>query len=134
MAFGRFDTKAGPMAEINTTPLVDVMLVLLVVFMIATPVVTHTIKVELPQASSQASQAPPTAIHLSITESGQYFIDNQSIKSESLTQIFQQRKHQQTQLALYIRADKHAPFDAVAQAIQQASQQGITAVGFSTKP
>ena len=88
MAFGNEpigDDDSQPMAEINMTPLVDVMLVLLIVFMITIPVMQHAVKVELPQASSQRNDVKPESINLSISAKGQIFWNTSHIDLDTLS-------------------------------------------------
>lgn len=138
MAFGGFNNgKSGghAMAEINMIPLIDVMLVLLVIFMITAPMMTHSVKIDLPKASSEAQQPDKEAIDISIDVVGQLFWNNESVTreilNERLTQLFQER----AELAeLHLRADKDAPYHFVAETLADASKIGITQIGFISEP
>ena len=89
MAFGSFDKGPGaPMAEINTTPLVDVMLVLLVVFIITAPLLTQAVKVDLPKAAASAHEDKPEAIRLAIKAEGQLFWNDQPVTESELPARF----------------------------------------------
>ena len=110
MAFGGFNENQhqAPMAEINVTPMVDVMLVLLVIFIITAPLFTHAIKLELPNAPSQAAPEKPETITLAINAEG---------KPE-----------------LQLRADKATRYEVIAQVMSAAQNGGMTKIGFVTDP
>ena len=106
MAFGEeFDNGEEAMSEINMTPLVDVMLVLLIIFMLAVPVMTHTITVDLPQAGHKTSDTEPQIIHLSVTEDGQILLENETVSNEELQSRLQAAAQQQPQPAVHLSGD-----------------------------
>jgi biopolymer transport protein ExbD len=137
MAFGNEpigEDEAPPMAEINMTPLVDVMLVLLIVFMITLPVMQHAVKVELPQASSQKNEVKPESINLSISAKGQVFWNNSPIDIDTLTVYAQKAAQKSPQPEVQLRADKNVRYESVAQVLSTAKKSGLTKIGFVTEP
>jgi biopolymer transport protein ExbD len=127
------DDDSPPMAEINMTPLVDVMLVLLIVFMITIPVMQHSVKIELPQASSQKNDVKPESININISAKGQIFWNNSPIDIDTL-QIYAQTAAKKTpQPEVQLRADKNARYETVAQVLASSKRAGLTKVGFVTE-
>ncbi len=138
MAFGSFDKgKNGghAMAEINMIPLIDVMLVLLVIFMITAPLMTHSVKIDLTEASSQIQQPEKEAIDISIDATGQLFWNNDVVNRDELNaRLIRLFEEQGTEAELHIRADKDAPYHFVAETLANASKIGMTKMGFVSKP
>lgn len=137
MSFGNEplgDDDSPPMAEINMTPLVDVMLVLLIVFMITIPVMQHAVKVELPQASSQKNDVKPESITVNITASGQIFWNNSAINLDTLNIYAQTAAKKTPQPEVQLRADKNVRYESVAQVLSTAKRAGLTKIGFVTEP
>lgn len=137
MAFGNEpigEDETPPMAEINMTPLVDVMLVLLIVFMITLPVMQHAVKVELPIASSQKNLIEPESINLTISAKGQVFWNKSPIDLETLAIYTQTASKQQPQPEIQLRADKNVRYEAVAQVLSTAKRSGMTKISFVTEP
>lgn len=138
MAFGGFEqNKAGThtVAEINMIPLIDVMLVLLVIFMITAPLMTHSVKIDLPKASSEVQPPDKEAINLSIDTTGQLFWNEETVTRELLNQRLNQLFQERGELAeLYIHADKEVPYHFVAETLADASKIGITKMGFVSEP
>jgi biopolymer transport protein ExbD len=125
----------GPMSEINTTPLVDVMLVLLIVFMITIPVITHTVPVELPKVHNVATETKPENVNLSVNKEGQVFW-NQSLvpDSNALLERLKAVAVLQPQPEVHVRADKETRYEHVGRTILTAQRAGIMKVGFITEP
>jgi biopolymer transport protein ExbD len=123
------------MSEINTTPLVDVMLVLLIVFMITIPVITQTVPVELPKVRNEATKTKPENINLSINKEGQVFW-NQSLvpDNNTLLERFDSIARLQPQPEVHIRADQVTRYEYVGRVIVDAQRKGIMKVGFITEP
>ncbi len=121
------------MHEINMTPLVDVMLVLLVIFMITMPVIEHAVKVQLPRASSQRKQAPAATLQLSVDAEGRYFLGQQALASETLDKRLREEAAREPQPQLHIRGDKKVPYEYVAQAMAAAQRAGMGGIGFVTE-
>jgi biopolymer transport protein ExbD len=137
MAFGNEpigDDDSPPMAEINMTPLVDVMLVLLIVFMITIPVMQHAVKVDLPQASSQRNDVKPESINLSIGANGQLFWNSSPIDLNTLSIYAQTAAKKSPQPEVQLKADKNVRYESVAQVLSTAKRSGLTKIGFVTEP
>ncbi|HBH39084.1 MAG TPA: biopolymer transporter ExbD [Curvibacter sp.] len=134
MAFGTQDDTDEVMNEINMTPLVDVMLVLLIVFIITVPVMKHSVNVDLPQASSQREQVKPETLNLSVDASGNYFINESRVSDADLPRLLQAEAARQPQPDLHIRGDKAVRYERVAQAMAMAQQAGLRKIGFITEP
>ncbi len=127
------EDDSPPMAEINMTPLVDVMLVLLIVFMITIPVMQHSVKIELPQASSQKNDVKPESININISAKGQIFWNNAPIDLDTLQIYAQTAAKKNPQPEVQLRADKNARYETVAQVLANAKRAGLTKVGFITE-
>jgi biopolymer transport protein ExbD len=123
------------MSEINTTPLVDVMLVLLIVFMITIPVITHTVPVELPKVHNVATETKPENVNLSVNKEGQVFW-NQSLipDSNALLERLKAVAVLKPQPEVHVRADKETRYEHVGRTILTAQRAGIMKVGFITEP
>ncbi len=137
MAFGNEpigEDDSPPMAEINMTPLVDVMLVLLIVFMITIPVMQHAVKVDLPQASSQRNDVKPESINVSISANGQVFWNSSPIDLNTLSIYAQTAAKKSPQPEVQLKADKNVRYESVAQVLSTAKRSGLTKIGFVTEP
>ncbi len=134
MAFGTQDDTDEVMNEINMTPLVDVMLVLLIIFIITVPVMKHSVNVDLPQASSQREEVKPETIRLSVDASGAYYLNDSPVSEEALPARLQAEAARQPQPDLHIRGDKAVRYERVAQAMAMAQQAGLRKIGFITEP
>ncbi|KRB83959.1 MULTISPECIES: ExbD/TolR family protein [Oxalobacteraceae] len=134
MAFGGFndDKKQAPMADINVTPMVDVMLVLLVIFIITAPLFTHSIKLDLPNAQSTAAPEKPETISLSIDGEGKIFWNNDPIEQQELGNRLAVAAKKQPQPELQLRADKSTRYEIIAQVMSTAQTNGMTKMGFVT--
>jgi biopolymer transport protein ExbD len=138
MAFGGFDTREGPMrpmAEINTTPFVDVMLVLLVIFIITAPLLTHAIRLDLPSAQAPVSAEKPETITLSIdAQEKLYWNDAPVADAQALRERLQQAATRSPQPELHLRADQQVRYQRIAEVMSAAQQAGVTRIGFVTDP
>ena len=138
MAFGMQDATSDDdtevMNEINMTPLVDVMLVLLIIFMITVPVMKHAINVELPQASNERELMKPETIQLSVDAQGSYFLNQTAVSEEALVNQLLAEAAKEPQPELHIRGDKAVRYEFVAQAMATAKQAGLRKIGFITEP
>lgn len=134
MSFGQFNQEGGnpPIAEINTTPLVDVMLVLLVVFMITAPLMSQSIQVQLPQVQAGAHEDKPEAIRLTIDATEQVFWNDQAIEHAGLAARFTAASAQNPAIELHLRADQAVPYRVVANVIAAAQGNGVSKIGFLT--
>ena len=134
MAFGTQDETDEVMNEINMTPLVDVMLVLLIIFIITVPVMKHSVNIDLPRVSSQQELIKPQTLRLSVNAEGDYFIDDARISDADLAPRLQAAAAQNPQPDLHIRGDKAVRYERVAQAMAAAQQAGLHKIGFITEP
>lgn len=123
-----------PMSEINTTPLVDVMLVLLVIFIITAPLLTHAVKIDLPQATSQPIEDKPEIVSIAINESGQLFWNDVPLVQDELKQKLLQIADVKPQPELQIRADKATRYQILAEMMAEAQNAGVTKLGFVSNP
>jgi len=136
MAFGGFNDNShqAPMAEINVTPMVDVMLVLLVIFIITAPLFTHAVKLELPTAASAPAPEKPESITLSINAEGKLFWNNAAVNLDELGTRFATAAQKKPQPELQLRADKSTRYEVIAQVMSAAQTNGMTKIGFVTNP
>jgi biopolymer transport protein ExbD len=122
-------------STINTTPLVDVMLVLLIIFLITVPVINKTINVHLPDAVNLATQTKPENIVIAITPDGSIYWNNQLVPdSAALLKKVEDKAIVKPQPEIHIRADKDAQFQAVGRVLFAIQRGGIVKVGFITQP
>jgi biopolymer transport protein ExbD len=136
MAMGSFDARRhqGPMAEMNVVPLVDVMLVLLVIFIITAPLLTHAVKIDLPKAASRPNLTQPDHIELAIRQDGSLFWNGVPVRQEELGFRFAAEALHQPQPELHIHADRLAYYDAVAKVMAAAARAGLGRIGFVSDP
>jgi biopolymer transport protein ExbD len=134
MAFGTQDDTDEVMNEINMTPLVDVMLVLLIIFIITVPVMKHSVEVDLPRASSRPEDAKPETVRLSVDAQGAYYWNESRIDDRDLERMLRQAAAKNPQPELHIRGDKAVRYERVAQALSAAQRAGLRKIGFITEP
>ncbi|SEO38326.1 outer membrane transport energization protein ExbD [Duganella sp. CF517] len=138
MSFGAFNhhRQPGPMADINVTPMVDVMLVLLVIFILGAPMFTSAVKLDLPKAQAPASQpqAEAATVTLAIDGQGKIFWNNEPLEREALEARLVEAARQDPQPELQLRADKDTRYEVVAQVMAAAQTNGLTKLGFVTDP
>jgi biopolymer transport protein ExbD len=127
------DDDAGLMAEINMTPFVDVMLVLLIIFIVTLPVIQHSVKIELPKAASSASNSKPETIQVSIDAKGQIFWNTIPVSLDEYVSKAKQAASQEPIPEVNLRADKRVVYDAVAQVLSASKRNGLTKLGFVTE-
>jgi biopolymer transport protein ExbD len=120
------------MSEINMTPLVDVMLVLLIIFIITIPVVQHAVKVELPKVSSVRDHPPPKSLHLVVDAQGQFVLGTHPVEQNALESNLREHAAMDPQPQLYIRGDKQVPYERVVMAMTAAQRAGFVRIGFVT--
>ena len=136
MAFSSFNSSAGmqPMNEINTTPLVDVMLVLLVIFLITAPLLNQAVPVDLPKVDASQLSDTPTVIQLSIDENGDPFVNGIATEFDNLEAALKGAVPQdQSQTEVHLRADRHTEYERVAQAMASVNKAGLTRISFVTE-
>ena len=136
MAFASFDRKstAAPMADINMVPLIDVMLVLLVIFIVTAPLLTHAVKLDLPKVSSSPNQLKPEKIEFAIDAAGTLFWNGETVTREEAASRFAAAGRRQPQPEVHLRADQAVAYRFVAQTLADASKAGLTKVGFVSEP
>jgi biopolymer transport protein ExbD len=134
MAFGTQDDTDEVMNEINMTPLVDVMLVLLIIFMITVPVMKHSVDIDLPRASSQPQDAKPQTVRLSVDAQGQYWWNETQVTDSELPRLLGSEAARNPQPELHIRGDKNVRYERVAEAMAAAQRAGLRKIGFITEP
>jgi biopolymer transport protein ExbD len=134
MAVSLGGNSGGPMSEINVTPLVDVMLVLLIIFMITAPLMSHTITIELPTANPKTKEEPVVVppLDLAVKQDGSMFLDDRAVTDSELRAQFAVNAQKSPQPELQIRADKAAEFKIVKKIIGDAKDSGMVHVGFMT--
>jgi biopolymer transport protein ExbD len=124
----------APLSDINMVPLIDVMLVLLVIFLVTAPMLTHAVKVELPRAASSPNTSKPDTVQLSIDASHAVFWNGQMVDAAALNAHLLDAAAQQPQPELHIRAERSTPYEKVAQVMSEAARTGVTRIGFVTDP
>ena len=136
MAFGSFDRKnaSAPMAEINMVPLIDVVLVLLVIFIVTAPLMTHAVKLDLPKAVSQADIQKPEKIEFAIDAGGQLFWNGERLSREDALAKFIEAGQKRPQPEVYLRADQNVAYRYVAEMLADASKAGLSKVAFVSVP
>ena len=134
MAFGTQDDSDEVMNEINMTPLVDVMLVLLIIFIITVPVMQHAVSIDLPRVSNQPENAKPETIRLSVDAAGVYYWNDAPVSDSELSLQLQSAANRTPQPELHIRGDRAVRYERVALAIAQAQKAGLRKIGFITEP
>ncbi len=134
MAFGIQDDTDEVMNEINMTPLVDVMLVLLIIFIITVPVMKHSVNIDLPRASNEQQVIKPETVRLSVDAEGSFFLNDTKIGDDDLTPRLQVEAARNPQPNLHIRGDKAVRYERVAMAMAAAQQAGLRKIGFITEP
>ena len=136
MAFGGFNKSgdSAPMAEINMVPLIDVMLVLLVIFIITAPLLTHAVKIDLPRASSQPNITKPDNIQLGIRADGDVFWNGELVDAATLDVRMKSAAAINPQPELHIRADRTTEYQKVASVMAAAARAGLGKIGFVSSP
>ncbi len=134
MSFNMDDDDDDVLSEINMTPLVDVMLVLLIIFIITVPVLTHSVNIDLPRASNQPNVVKPQTITISVTQNGQVYWNELLVDKQQLSLKLQQVAAQQPQAEVHIRGDKKVDYEYVMQVMAEAQRNGVQKLGFITEP
>jgi len=136
MAFGDFGNKAhgAPMAEINMVPLIDVMLVLLVIFIITAPLLTHAVKIELPKAAAAAVSPQQARIDLSIDADGSLYWNGETVDRDTVVTRMRSAAQQQPVPELQLHADRNTRYETLAEVMSDASAAGLAKIGFVAEP
>ncbi len=135
MAFGRLERAAGtqPMSEINMTPLIDVMLVLLVIFMITAPLMTSSLKLDLPKTDGARPSDAPAFIAIGLNAQGQAFVGDVAVDKNQLVARIREAAQRNPQTEVHLRADQSVPYGRVAELIGWVQDGGLTRIGFVTE-
>jgi biopolymer transport protein TolR len=136
MAFGRFPraVQAKPFSDINVTPLVDVMLVLLVIFILTAPLLTSAIRLDLPQSKAAQGGEAPESLSLSLTASGELFVNDKPTALAELPTELARLATQKPNLEVQLRVDQAVPYGQVLELMGLAQQAGLSRIGFVTAP
>jgi biopolymer transport protein ExbD len=137
MAFGGFDSggsNARPLAEINLIPLIDVMLVLLVIFIITAPLLTHSVRLELPRASSAPTLAGSDRIQLAIDAERRFYWNGELVDRVAFRERLAAAGRLAPQPEIHLRADRTTPYETVAQVLADSARAGLTRIGFVSEP
>ncbi|HEX3635374.1 MAG TPA: biopolymer transporter ExbD [Paraburkholderia sp.] len=128
------DDDDGLMNEINMTPLVDVMLVLLIVFMVTIPVMRHAVKIDLPHASSQKEDTKPAQVTVTVDADGNVLWDDRKVDDAALREKIAEAAQANPQPELHLDADRKVAYEKVAEVMSAAQAGGLTKIGFVTQP
>lgn len=136
MAFASFDRKSGspPMSDINMVPLIDVMLVLLVIFIVTAPLLTHSVKLELPKADSRVNRLEPARIDFAIDAAGVRFWNGEPVSRDEAARRLLAEGKREPQPEVHLRADQSADYRFVAETLADAARAGLTRIGFVSEP
>lgn len=133
MSFHLDEDSSDNLSDINVTPLVDVMLVLLIVFMVTMPVMTHSISLSLPKAQQEAKAPIKDPIRLAISSTGEYFLGDKQVTLVELSEFFEQARQHSPSPVLAVAADKSVQYQFLADALGVAQKSGIEKIGFITE-
>jgi biopolymer transport protein TolR len=136
MSFGRLERSKGsePMSEINVTPLVDVMLVLLVIFIITAPLLASSIKLDLPSTDAAKPTEAPKFVTVVIDKSAQVFLGDQPIELPALAESLKKTADANKDTEVQLRSDESVPYGKVIEVIGIAQKAGLTRIGFVANP
>ena len=132
MSFGRLERTQGaqPMSEINVTPLVDVMLVLVVIFIITAPLLASSIKLDLPKSDAARPNETPQFVTLVVDKAGQAFLNDQPVSGEQLDQRLRQNAARSPDTEVQLRADEAVPYGRIVELMGIAQKAGLNRIGF----
>ncbi|MBW8828293.1 MAG: biopolymer transporter ExbD [Burkholderiales bacterium] len=136
MAFGRLERTAGPqpMSDINMTPLIDVMLVLLVIFMITAPLMTSSLKLDLPKTDAAQPTDTPSFVSVAIDPQGKVYVGDESLDAAAFAKRMADVAKKNPQTEVQLRADKTVPYGQVAELIGVVQKAGLNRIGFVAQP
>ena len=136
MAFGRLERTQGPqpMSDINMTPLVDVMLVLVVIFIITAPLMANSIRLDLPRTDAAKPNEAPKFITVALDKSGQTFLDDKPATLQQMAQRFAEAARQNPETEIQLRADQAVPYGRVVEVMGAAQKAGLNRIGFVAAP
>jgi biopolymer transport protein ExbD/biopolymer transport protein TolR len=135
MAFGRLERAPAPqpMSDINMTPLIDVMLVLLVIFMVTAPLMTSSLKLDLPQSEAAQPSDAPQSLAIAIDAQGRLFVGDEAMAADPLRQRLKAVGQANPQMEVQLRADRSVPYGRVAEVLGWLQQSGLSRIGFVTE-
>ena len=132
---GDLEAKEKPMSEINTTPLVDVMLVMLIIFLITIPVITQSVKVDLPKAANIPTQTKPENINIAVDAQGNVYWNTAMVPTqEALLERLKSVAVMDPQPEVHLRGDRGTAYEHVGRVMVSAQRAGIMKIGFITEP
>ncbi|MBV9889543.1 MAG: biopolymer transporter ExbD [Rhizobacter sp.] len=136
MPFGRLERNPGaqPMSDINMTPLIDVMLVLLVIFMITAPLMTSSLKLDLPRSDAAQASDTPQFLSVALDRDGRTFWGDEAVDAATLAERIAAAARRNPQTEVQLRADKAVPYGRVAELIGVVQKSGLTRIGFVAEP
>jgi biopolymer transport protein ExbD/biopolymer transport protein TolR len=136
MAFGRLERTSGPapMSDINMTPLIDVMLVLLVIFMITAPLMTSSLKLDLPKTDAAQPNDAPLFISVALDPKGQLFFGDEVVDASAFAARMADAARKNPRTEVQLRADKTVPYGRVAEVIGVVQKAGLSRIGFVAEP
>lgn len=134
MSFGRLGDSNEPMSEMNVIPLVDVMLVLLVIFIVTAPIITHSVQLDLPRASSAPSHETVDSVTVALDAAGGLYLDNQPLDEAALFDRLSEAARANPELAVYLRADRETRYEVLARVMAEARRAGVARLAFVSQP
>ncbi len=136
MAFGRLDRHSAPqpISDINMTPLIDVMLVLVVIFILAAPLLASSIRLDLPQTEGATSGTAPRSVTVALNKAGQVFVDEQAVATAALAEKLRALAATHPDTEVQLRADAAVPYGRVVEVMGLAHQAGLRRIGFVAEP
>ena len=135
MSFGGFSEGQGqPMADMNTTPLVDVMLVLLVIFIITAPLFNQAVPIDLPSVSAKELEDKPLVLRVALDANQRLYLDEAPIQFAELSQRFAEAASSAHQPELHLRADRGTRYELIARILAAAQHAGVVRIAFVTDP
>ena len=136
MAFGRLERTPGPqpMSDINMTPLVDVMLVLVVILIITAPLLASSVRLDLPKTSAAKPSDAPSSVAVVLDKSGQAFIDEKPVSQEQLAKHLADAARARPDTEIQLRADAGVPYGRVVEVMGAAQKAGLHRIGFVADP
>ena len=136
MAFGRLERTPGaqPMSDINMTPLIDVMLVLLVIFMITAPLMTSSLKLDLPRSEAAQPSDTPQFVAVALDREGRLFFGDEAVDAATFAARVADAARRNPQMEVQLRADRSVPYGRVAELIGMVQKAGLSRIGFVAEP
>ncbi|MDR2451831.1 MAG: biopolymer transporter ExbD [Candidatus Accumulibacter sp.] len=134
MAYRRRAQAKQPLSEINMIPLIDVMLVLLIIFIVAAPLLTHAVKIELPKVSSAPADVKPETIHLAVRADGSLYWNGEAIGEDMLSPRMEETARRLPQAEIHLEADARTPYEILARVMAASAKSGLGRIGFVSEP